>query len=824
MPLKIFKKATCSGLSLILALTLPACGSSGDIPMASKENIYAEEEITLPEGISNATLIGGDGENIYLSGNSGDGFESLYTLDMAGNLINENKLSEGRYIQASAVDADGYLWTAEMVSAPFEPESAPDEAPDGEFVVIPGGGNFSMRGQGTLYFVKYDKTGEVVSEIPSPDLGANGFINGFAIGGDGNIYVVSSGAVCVIDPSGALLFKIGGEETGGGNFNLGGGNASFITGIYRTKSGEVAALENKMEITDDGPVSRTVFNIIDTAAQGYGMTYESSAQLGGTVANGAAGHDVLLSDASSLKGYDFETDAETTIIDWLQSGVDGSLIRSPLILPDGRILCASSDFGGIMSMSGGMFSFSISSGGRAGAFGGSDMKLSLFTKTDPSGISDKKLITLAVIRLDNTLKNAVVDFNKTNGEYSIEVISYADDGDYQSAITKLNNDIISGNIPDILALNGSMPIDSYISKGILADIYQFIDKDENIKKEDYLQNVLDAYSSGGKLYGIVPSFTIQTVVIRQEDAGGKTSWNMSEFTEFAAANPEENIFSRMTKESFLTSAMNYSSGSYINRETGECSFDSEDFISLLKFADIFPSETEESEAVTYFSAGGNRGGGAGTFGAGGFEIAGGPGGGVMRMQRRGLDALLSSEYINRFIAVREFEQAVFAEPITFIGFPGANGNGSSISADLELAITAKAKNPDGAWEFCKYFLSDEYQDSVEYSFPIKLTALNALKEAAMEKPYYMEGDEKIEYENTYRVDMRTEIEIGENSEADSEKMMELITAVSEPQRYDTTLSDIILEEAGAFFAGQKTAEEAAGIIQNRASTYISENR
>jgi ABC-type glycerol-3-phosphate transport system substrate-binding protein len=194
------------------------------------------------------------------------------------------------------------------------------------------------------------------------------------------------------------------------------------------------------------------------------------------------------------------------------------------------------------------------------------------------------------------------------------------------------------------------------------------------------------------------------------------------------------------------------------------------------------------------------------------------------MQRRGLDALLSSEYINRFISVREFEQAVFAEPVTFIGFPGANGNGSSISADLELAITAKAKNPGGAWEFCKYFLSDEYQDSVEYSFPIKLTALNALKEAAMEKPYYMEGGEKIEYENTYRVDMQTEIEIGENGEADSAKMMELIESVSEPQRYDATLSEIILEEAGAFFAGQKTAEEAAGIIQNRASTYISENR
>ena len=40
----------------------------------------------------------------------------------------------------------------------------------------------------------------------------------------------------------------------------------------------------------------------------------------------------------------------------------------------------------------------------------------------------------------------------------------------------------------------------------------------------------------------------------------------------------------------------------------------------------------------------------------------------------------------------------------------------------------------------------------------------------------------------------------------------------------TEINRIIMEEVPAFFGGQKTAEEVAGIIQNRATTYMNENK
>ena len=41
---------------------------------------------------------------------------------------------------------------------------------------------------------------------------------------------------------------------------------------------------------------------------------------------------------------------------------------------------------------------------------------------------------------------------------------------------------------------------------------------------------------------------------------------------------------------------------------------------------------------------------------------------------------------------------------------------------------------------------------------------------------------------------------------------------------NSSLGDIIKEEALAYFKGDKSAEDAAKIIQNRATTYVNENK
>ena len=51
----------------------------------------------------------------------------------------------------------------------------------------------------------------------------------------------------------------------------------------------------------------------------------------------------------------------------------------------------------------------------------------------------------------------------------------------------------------------------------------------------------------------------------------------------------------------------------------------------------------------------------------------------------------------------------------------------------------------------------------------------------------------------------------------------LIDGATPGGAYDTDIQEILQDEAGAYFAGDKTADEVAKLIQNRVSIYLGEN-
>ena len=72
----------------------------------------------------------------------------------------------------------------------------------------------------------------------------------------------------------------------------------------------------------------------------------------------------------------------------------------------------------------------------------------------------------------------------------------------------------------------------------------------------------------------------------------------------------------------------------------------------------------------------------------------------------------------------------------------------------------------------------------------------------------------------YRTDWRGEIK--QVSEADAEQFYTLLDSIAILEGLDTPLSEILSEEADAYFAGGCTAEQAAKNIQSRASLYLQE--
>lgn len=415
----------------------------------------------------------------------------------------------------------------------------------------------------------------------------------------------------------------------------------------------------------------------------------------------------------------------------------------------------------------------------------------------------KKIIKMYAWRVvnDKQLYDCINDFNRINADYRVELTEYINE--YDDPLIRLNTDITTGNAPDILVVSREMPIGSYLNKGLFADLYEFIDNDPDMEREAFLESIFKAYENDGKLCELVPQFSIDTVVGKASLVGDKRGRTAGDFIKLAETYPDKKMMNGYTtKSSALDTLIRYSYGSFIDKNSGECSFDGEEFAALLKFCDRFPFEISEdyfeNENLYYDEF---------------YELFNG-------------DILFYSGYtIIGFTDLRRIENGIFGEPVTFMGYPGAGGNGSVIKPGAEYAILDNSPNKDGAWAFLRNFYTEEYQDGIIDSpfleFPVRLSSLEVMAENAKRGRY--SALEK-EYEEPTWNQFGKEIKLGLNTDENNRRIYDLINSAAGTMENDYYIYKIITDESATYFAGQKSAEEAAAIIQNRVQNYLDENR
>jgi len=429
-----------------------------------------------------------------------------------------------------------------------------------------------------------------------------------------------------------------------------------------------------------------------------------------------------------------------------------------------------------------------------------------FTQVNPENVPEKTTLILGCNYLDYEVRKRVVEFNKTNEKYRISVKDYSTFSsvdDYNAGNTQLNNDIISRQMPDILVVNTSMNTGSYISKGAFADLSKLIEQDEELSQVEFLPNVMEAFSVDGKLYTLVPSFSIRTMIGKKSILGDRSSWNINDMMELANTLPEgSSMFSpEMMRDSFLYQVLSFLGNDFVDPQTGKCSFDSQEFISLLEFAKTFPAQLPEDYWEDYDWS-------------------------LYESMYREDKAILMECYMSSISDLKYQIKGQFGEEVSFIGFPSSEGNGSVLNPSyLSFALSAESKNMEGAWEFIRYYLTDEYQMGDQfYEFPVNKKAFHAKAQKAMEKPYWTdENGNKVEYEDTYWINGE-EIILEPFTQDEVDEICDFIYSVTKVGTFNNDIRTIITEEAASFFEGQKSAQEVAKIIQSRAQVFIDENR
>lgn len=748
------RKKLISWIAGVMVLALAACGKGEEQITSSKNYVYKSEEIPLEE-LGEMSSLGRfyiQNDRMYFNSyewkEEGGATMSLISKNMDG--------SDVKVIQLETGNNQNYT----------------HEAPDGEggyYVVLNEYISDESNPNQVLYEENYflmhlGENGSETWKIPlNTDIaeGEGYWIQWMKLLPDERIALMDSKGLHLYQGNGSLIktVQLRTENESNDIYQL--TNGELVVYGYDTTSNTY--MLNKLNV-DTGELSG---NYVIPGNSGSYSLYTG------------AGYDFYLIGNNKIFGYNLGAKEITPLMDFIDSDMSSPYVHSLSAVSEKELYAVSND-----------------------ESTGENVLLKL-TKVAPEDVVEKIILTLACYGLDWDIRRQIVDFNKSNTEYRIQITDYSQfdtEEDYSAGLTKLNTDLASGNVPDILLPNAQLPMASYVAKGLFEDLYPYIDGDQELERDNFFSNILSAYETDGKLYRLVPSFTINTVVGKTADVGAESGWTLEDLEAVMKKKPQgTQYFDGMTRSGILRYSIQMTGEEFIDWDSGKCSFDSEGFIRLLEFAAQFPEELgDDFYNEDYWNNSDS-------------------------LWRNG-KVLLMGFYLDSFSSYNMTKKGTFGEEITLIGFPSQEGKGAAISSGMELAMSSKSKHKEGAWQFLRHFLMEEYQEKIPYGLPLSKKRVEALGKEAMKKPTYEdETGAMVEYDQTHYVGGQ-EIVITPMSQKEVDEVIAYISSIDQIYTYDMELVNIIEEEAAHYFAGQKKVEEVAGIIQSRIQIYVNENR
>lgn len=123
------------------------------------------------------------------------------------------------------------------------------------------------------------------------------------------------------------------------------------------------------------------------------------------------------------------------------------------------------------------------------------------------------VLRLYTLKDNENLWQSAKLFMEKYSEYPVVIevgISEEDGKTVSDAIRSLNTEIMAGNGPDIILMDG-LPIEDYIEKGVLEDLSDVV-KSVKTGGEEFFENVLSSYEKGEKVYAVPSRFSVPIII------------------------------------------------------------------------------------------------------------------------------------------------------------------------------------------------------------------------------------------------------------------------------------------------------------------------
>ena len=192
-------------------------------------------------------------------------------------------------------------------------------------------------------------------------------------------------------------------------------------------------------------------------------------------------------------------------------------------------------------------------------------------------------------------------FNANNVSYFVEIMDYKAEGarvlEAEDLETRLPLEILSGKGPDLVIWDGYYT-PALASEILMMDLYDLMDADQDFHREDYFENILQAFERNGGLYILPSSFAVSTMCGKAEelgtDRGITEGWEFGEILEaFENSSHAEVVFDYPNKEYTLNYVVGGCMGNFVDWNSGECHFDTPEFVEMLEFCNTLPDGVDD---------------------------------------------------------------------------------------------------------------------------------------------------------------------------------------------------------------------------------------
>lgn len=407
---------------------------------------------------------------------------------------------------------------------------------------------------------------------------------------------------------------------------------------------------------------------------------------------------------------------------------------------------------------------------------------------DQALLKRREEITLGVVggRIDLELQEMIRRFNRRNTEWTVTVISYGEAADmdwraYAEGVNKLNLALLQGEGPDLVELR-SISAENLVSKGVFEDLEEYFARSDSVGREDILEPVWQAGYVAGEMVGVVPSFSLSTLISKSQAAG--EGWNVDKALDMAKGEDWDSLLESNRSIVVFDLIMEHGKDHFIDYENGVSAFGGEEFIGLLERLEDM-EESEESAPL-------------------------------YRTVTK--EDFLDGNYLLEYASVDQMRdilsyREVYGRSMPWVGYPVWDGPGvHTLTASCRLAINSASGVKDGAWEFLEFLLSDEVQERGLYDDLTEFPARKDSFERFLAESYPKEGGPEARWYVAQEEDFALARELVENA------------VFCRSYGYYDTVDIILEEETWAFFEGGAGARETAERIHSRVQLYLDELR